>query len=638
MHSIAGVLPPDGRLVRRPPFQAPHHTRRLAALVGGGTGLARPGRALAGPPRRAVPGRGAGVRRPGPGRAAPAAGGAAGWCCARAAGRHRVPGPVPAGAGGQPVPVRRAGRRRRLPCTPVARRRYLGRLSGPLLDRIDLQVDAAAGQRRAQLMTATVPAEPSAVVAERVAEARAAAAARWAAAAGGSTPRCPARSCAAAVAAAAGRRRRRSDAASTAASCRPAASTACCGWPGRSPTWTAATGPDRDDVDEAVAAADGRGVWTADDPVRGSHGSRWRGWPSRATGGAGRAGPPVGPVEALAPARSAATSPDSTLRTAVVGAGMPARRSRGGSPRRRSGGPSGSAPASWCRRTPSGRRGSRTLATLELGRRRPGEPRHRPAALPAGRRGPCAAAGGVRAVGRGRRRPRRHRLRRCTSRPRSAYGLAEHGLDRGVRRRVRHRRGRAPGGARPPAAARWRCSRAGSTGRTRRATPRCSSGIADAGLLVSEWPPGAEPLRHRFLIRNRVIAAATRGTVVVEAAARSGASQTMSRRARRSTGSRWWCPARSRRRCRSAATSCCARIRDPPGDRPAARAGGGGTDRRVPGRAAAPAAPSPRLARRGVGPGAGGGATARRRGSGGTGGAGRAWACGPCCAGCRCWR
>ncbi len=53
--------------------------------------------------------------------------------------------------------------------------------------------------------------------------------------------------------------------------------------------------------------------------------------------------------------------------------------------------------------------------------------------------------------------------------------------------------------------------------------------IAEAGLLVSEWPPLAEPLRHRFLIRNRVIAAATRGTVMVEAAARSGAAQTMSR-------------------------------------------------------------------------------------------------------------
>jgi len=53
--------------------------------------------------------------------------------------------------------------------------------------------------------------------------------------------------------------------------------------------------------------------------------------------------------------------------------------------------------------------------------------------------------------------------------------------------------------------------------------------IAETGVLMSEWPPGAEPLRHRFLIRNRVIAAATAGTVLVEAAARSGAVQTMSR-------------------------------------------------------------------------------------------------------------
>ena len=53
--------------------------------------------------------------------------------------------------------------------------------------------------------------------------------------------------------------------------------------------------------------------------------------------------------------------------------------------------------------------------------------------------------------------------------------------------------------------------------------------IAERGLLVSEWPPGSEPLRHRFLIRNRVIAAATAGTVMVEASARSGARQTMAR-------------------------------------------------------------------------------------------------------------
>ncbi|MCM4083308.1 DNA-processing protein DprA [Paractinoplanes hotanensis] len=53
--------------------------------------------------------------------------------------------------------------------------------------------------------------------------------------------------------------------------------------------------------------------------------------------------------------------------------------------------------------------------------------------------------------------------------------------------------------------------------------------IAESGLLISEWPPGTAPLRHRFLIRNRVIAAATAGTVLVEAAARSGAIQTMGR-------------------------------------------------------------------------------------------------------------
>ncbi|MER7889593.1 DNA-processing protein DprA [Micromonospora sp. NPDC094482] len=53
--------------------------------------------------------------------------------------------------------------------------------------------------------------------------------------------------------------------------------------------------------------------------------------------------------------------------------------------------------------------------------------------------------------------------------------------------------------------------------------------IAESGLLVSEWLPGAEPLRPRFLIRNRVIAAGTLGTVVVEASARSGATQTAHR-------------------------------------------------------------------------------------------------------------
>jgi len=55
--------------------------------------------------------------------------------------------------------------------------------------------------------------------------------------------------------------------------------------------------------------------------------------------------------------------------------------------------------------------------------------------------------------------------------------------------------------------------------------------ITETGLVVSEWPPGADPHRHRFLVRNRVIAALSRGTVMVEANARSGARQTLGRAA-----------------------------------------------------------------------------------------------------------
>ncbi len=55
--------------------------------------------------------------------------------------------------------------------------------------------------------------------------------------------------------------------------------------------------------------------------------------------------------------------------------------------------------------------------------------------------------------------------------------------------------------------------------------------IAEQGVLLSELPPGEHPTRFRFVLRNRVIAALTRGTVVVEAAVRSGALST-ARRAR----------------------------------------------------------------------------------------------------------
>ncbi len=50
--------------------------------------------------------------------------------------------------------------------------------------------------------------------------------------------------------------------------------------------------------------------------------------------------------------------------------------------------------------------------------------------------------------------------------------------------------------------------------------------IAADGLVISEWPPGSHPTRLRFLTRNRVIAALTKGTVIVEAGDRSGALNT----------------------------------------------------------------------------------------------------------------
>ncbi|MET9955662.1 DNA-processing protein DprA [Streptomyces sp. NPDC006339] len=46
--------------------------------------------------------------------------------------------------------------------------------------------------------------------------------------------------------------------------------------------------------------------------------------------------------------------------------------------------------------------------------------------------------------------------------------------------------------------------------------------IAEQGLVIGELPPGGHPTRSRFVLRNRVIAALTRGTVVIEAEYRSG--------------------------------------------------------------------------------------------------------------------
>lgn len=62
-----------------------------------------------------------------------------------------------------------------------------------------------------------------------------------------------------------------------------------------------------------------------------------------------------------------------------------------------------------------------------------------------------------------------------------------------------------------------------------RAHERLLSQVAEQGLLLSEVPPGSSPTRVRFLVRNRVIAALSKGTVVVEAALRSGSLSTAGR-------------------------------------------------------------------------------------------------------------
>ena len=177
LHSIAGVLGAGGGLIRRPPLQAPHHSASTAALVGGGSGLARPG-ALS------LAHRGVLFLDEAPEIAnrtlqalrQPLESGQV--ILARARGSLEYPARVQLVLAANPCPCASPAGPASCTCTPNERRRYLGRLSGPLFDRIDIQITLLP-LGAAQLMTSTGPGESSAVVAERVAKARAAAAARW---------------------------------------------------------------------------------------------------------------------------------------------------------------------------------------------------------------------------------------------------------------------------------------------------------------------------------------------------------------------------------------------------------------------------------------------------------------------------
>ncbi len=171
VYSVAGALPPGCPLVTEPPFCGPHHTATKAAIVGGGSGIIRPG---------AVSLAHLGVlfldEAPEFSRDVldalrqPLESGEV--VVARSGLTARFPARFTLVLAANPCPcARAAGLRAACTCTPMARRRYLGRLSGPLLDRVDVKVELLP-VGRAELLSDRRFAETSAVVAKRVELAR----------------------------------------------------------------------------------------------------------------------------------------------------------------------------------------------------------------------------------------------------------------------------------------------------------------------------------------------------------------------------------------------------------------------------------------------------------------------------------
>ena len=175
IHSVAGLLDAGCPLVTRRPFRAPHHTISPAGLVGGGrsprpgeVSLAHRGVLFLDEVCAFAPSALDSLRQPlEEGRID----------VARAMVSARFPArpllvcagnPCPCGFDGDPI--------RRCVCPPGRAEAYRARLSGPVLDRIDLHV-AVSRLARDEVLTAE-PGEPSATVRERVAAARRHAAAR----------------------------------------------------------------------------------------------------------------------------------------------------------------------------------------------------------------------------------------------------------------------------------------------------------------------------------------------------------------------------------------------------------------------------------------------------------------------------
>jgi magnesium chelatase family protein len=171
IHSIAGTLPPGSPLLTEPPFCAPHHTSTRAAIVGGGTGALHPGAAslahqgflfLDEAPEFSRDVLDA-LRQPLESGEV---------VLARCGLTARFPARFTLVLAANPCPCSRASSSRAAcSCTPLVRRRYLSRLSGPLLDRVDVKAEFLPVSK-AELLSDRKFTEPSAVVAERVAAAR----------------------------------------------------------------------------------------------------------------------------------------------------------------------------------------------------------------------------------------------------------------------------------------------------------------------------------------------------------------------------------------------------------------------------------------------------------------------------------
>jgi magnesium chelatase family protein len=171
VHSVAGTLPAGSPLVTQPPFQSPHHTASVAAIVGGGSTHLRPGAA-------SLAHRGVLFMDEAP-EFAPAVLDALRQplesgeiCVSRLAAQVRFPARFQLVLAANPCPCGLAVvRGRDCTCSPMAKLRYFGRLSGPLLDRVDLRREMRPATRR-ELRADRGLAETTAVVAARVLAAR----------------------------------------------------------------------------------------------------------------------------------------------------------------------------------------------------------------------------------------------------------------------------------------------------------------------------------------------------------------------------------------------------------------------------------------------------------------------------------